>query len=888
MRIERIRVEHFRGLNEQELVFPTRGVAVVEAPNEAGKSSMLEALRTLLWQKASSKSKAVRAIRPAGQDVATLIEADLRCGPYAFTCRKQFHKATRTELIIHAPAREQLAGDEAHDRLQQILETLDDELLAALWFEQGDQLRKVAMGASTSLGRALDRAAGRAAGEGDEDLDDLLATAEAERERYYTPTGKPKAELLALDAEVEEAARELARATEDLEALQRDIDGAARLEVEVAELRRRRRELLPAIEGHEETLARVEGLRADIDKHAAAAEKADAELAGIRQRAVARASQEAAVTAAAERLARGDSRLMDLRHEVERQRERLAGLAGRRQRLRAEADEARALAKLRARDVDHLEDEARLRELEALRDQTARADEEVRQAEAFLAVCELTPERHDAIERAHEALRRAEAQLEAGAPRAWVEALASVELDIDGETAALAPGESRELSASRERALTFPGVARVILAPGTSSDALRETHQRARAQLEAACREAGVPDREEALEVEARRAAAEARVAGRDARLRELLGELSREGLAEELRRRERRTAGYRAERPAKPALPASLAEARDLAEAAEATERAAHDAAADAHAAHDEVAPAVQALQLELAGLESGRAEVAEQLARDERALAQARREEADEALVARERAAVLAREVAQRRLAEAREELGTLEPERVELFARNARASLVGLENELRAREREQLQVRERLNLQGERGLGEPRERSRARLERAIGERDRIVRRARAARLLYEVLVAERDRAREAYRAPLKRAIDELGRIVYGRDFEVHLDDELAVAERTLEGLTLPWEQLSCGAQEQLALLVALACARLVDDGGAPLILDDGLGYTDPQRLARLGAVLSEAGRHGQIIVLTCFPDRFRGVGDALTLRLRGAAPSHALEPA
>ncbi|MDO8485004.1 MAG: hypothetical protein Q7S35_08655 [Candidatus Limnocylindrales bacterium] len=92
-----------------------------------------------------------------------------------------------------------------------------------------------------------------------------------------------------------------------------------------------------------------------------------------------------------------------------------------------------------------------------------------------------------------------------------------------------------------------------------------------------------------------------------------------------------------------------------------------------------------------------------------------------------------------------------------------------------------------------------------------------------------------------------------------------------------RTLEGRTIPFESLSMGAQEQLGLISRLACAMIVaPDGGVPLILDDALGNSDPQRLEAMGAVLSVAGRHCQIIVLTCQPDRYGHVGEATVVRL------------
>jgi uncharacterized protein YhaN len=56
----------------------------------------------------------------------------------------------------------------------------------------------------------------------------------------------------------------------------------------------------------------------------------------------------------------------------------------------------------------------------------------------------------------------------------------------------------------------------------------------------------------------------------------------------------------------------------------------------------------------------------------------------------------------------------------------------------------------------------------------------------------------------------------------------------------------------------------------------GGVPVILDDGLGWSDRSRLESMGAVLKMAGEHCQVIVLTCYPDRYRAVGGATVVAL------------
>jgi hypothetical protein len=178
----------------------------------------------------------------------------------------------------------------------------------------------------------------------------------------------------------------------------------------------------------------------------------------------------------------------------------------------------------------------------------------------------------------------------------------------------------------------------------------------------------------------------------------------------------------------------------------------------------------------------------------------------------------------------------------------------------------------LRGRLEGRGETGLYERHAEGRAEHAEAERRAGSARSRAAAARKLFEALTAARDRARQSYSEPLRAKIVELGRPLFGDDFAVVLDDELRIARRTSGGVTLDYDRLSAGAQEQLALIAQLAAALLVaPDGGAPLILDDALGSTDPDRLAALGEVLRLAGERCQVIVLTCYPDRFAAVEGA-----------------
>jgi uncharacterized protein YhaN len=160
---------------------------------------------------------------------------------------------------------------------------------------------------------------------------------------------------------------------------------------------------------------------------------------------------------------------------------------------------------------------------------------------------------------------------------------------------------------------------------------------------------------------------------------------------------------------------------------------------------------------------------------------------------------------------------------------------------------------------------------------LQHAAAEHARLGRRATAVHVLRSVMLRHRDDARLRYVQPFRNEVERLGRIVFGADFEVEIDAELRICSRTLAGRTVPYDSLSGGAKEQLGIVARLAGAALVaKEDGVPVLIDDALGFTDADRLTKMGEVFDAVGGDGQVIVLTCSPERYAAVGDALHIQL------------
>ena len=148
---------------------------------------------------------------------------------------------------------------------------------------------------------------------------------------------------------------------------------------------------------------------------------------------------------------------------------------------------------------------------------------------------------------------------------------------------------------------------------------------------------------------------------------------------------------------------------------------------------------------------------------------------------------------------------------------------------------------------------------------------------RHAEAARVLFEALRRHSDVVRAAYVAPFTTAVERLGRLVYGPTFGVTVAADLTIERRSLNGVGVPYASLSTGAKEQLAILVRLACAQLVDPpSGVPVVIDDALGYSDPDRILATSSAFEHVGEQAQVIMLTCTPGRYDGVREAASVRL------------
>lgn len=876
MKLHRIRLQNYRGVADCIVDFAADGVTIIEGDNEVGKTCIPEALDLILRLPDSSKAKPLPDVRPVHRDAGPEVEVELSSGAYRFVYSKRWYRQPQARLGVTEPGREQFTGRAAHDRVREILEeTLDSDLWEALCIEQGTEVTLPGFDVP-SLGRALDAAAGGDSTTGGED--DLWERICAERERYWTGTGRVTAERQASAEEVDGAGRvlhefevRLAAIENDAAEVERLVDDEARLLEAVHDCDQRERGLREQWDATERLREHVDTL--DVAQQAAVAERDRIEGDHRRREDL---KQEWAE--------RRDA-LADLEAAVEQANPVLSAVVRRSEEAAAALDVARAdlrtvegQLRVAAADRDH---EQRLIDESLFKERAARvsaAQETLNSADARLQAAKGDDDLVDRIEEAHLAVVRAEATAERAAAVVGVTALSDTTVEVDGVDTALGAGGGIERVVDDESLLVVPDVVEVRVRAGADAKGLAAELADARQEFDRLCALGGVADL-----AGARQAAEYRRAAEQDRRqavtvIEENLKDFSAEDLHGKIRGLSRGIEAYAAERPAEPPLPGSVSDAKRIVQEAErrvAARREHHDTC---ETAAKNAADARREAEIEGADLK-GRVQNARTAVEDtERRLVAARQERSDADLAGTLAAAQQKVETARAALEQAKGELQIADPDSLEALLQNARAAIDRANEEMQANRNRQRELRFSLEREGEQGLDAGRTDAESQYHHLQRTHERVEARAEAAALLYDTFAARRQEARRRYVAPFKEHIERLGRIVFGSMFAVELDDDLRVVRRTLDGVTLDVGQLSVGAREQLGVLARLACAVIVspDGGGAPVVLDDALGWSDPSRLARMGAAIAAAGRECQIIVLTCTPGRYAHVGNAMVVTL------------
>ncbi|MGP4054432.1 AAA family ATPase [Mycobacterium sp. 4D054] len=880
MKLHRLVLTNYRGITHRDIEFPDRGVVVVSGPNEVGKSSMLEALDLLLESKDRSSKKEVKQVKPTHADVGAEVTAEISAGPYRFVYRKRFHKRPETELTVLTPRREQLTGDEAHDRVRAILaESVDLDLWQAQRVLQSAPTSAAELAGCNALSRALDVVAGEvdevpAAGAANvESL--LIDRVEEEYRRYFTSTGRPTGEWAAATARLRAADEDVARCAAAMAEVDEAVRTHARLTEDQARLAEECTSAVQRLDGAQRAAQVLGVLQGEFEQATVRAEAARSahtvSVAALTERRRSRADIDERTAAVAMLQTESDTAADEL--DTAKQMQVVADEAAEQARAAVSASQERVDTARAA--VQRLADREELDRLSTRIATIERHERELATVQSDLAAITLTDALLADIETAAAAVDRATAAVEQTSARIEVSAAADVQVLIAGQEVVLRAGETWSAATGSATGIDLPGVLSVQVVPGASAAVTQSALDGATARLAESLRRAGVDDVDAARALDRRRR--ELRAARQQ--VRAILEALTADDSFDELRSR---LDELQARMPAVEGLfdnDGSLdptAQRLELVEATAAHQQAIRDcetqrkvaeeagrllAKRSLHAARS--LEKLQAAQTELAGAAQRLADQRAATGDDElavRAQADAEAVAAAEAVVAR-----LGGEVARHEPEAVASALTAAEREASAVSARHAEVS-----ESLR-------EVSAQLKVYGTEGRKGRLDAAETERERAEAEFGRVQRRARAAQLLRSVMGRHRDALRQRYVDPFRGEVERLGRIVFGDSFEVDVDSSLRIGHRTLSGRTVPYESLSGGAKEQLGIVARLAGATLVaKEDSVPVVIDDALGFTDTDRLTKMAEVFDAVAGDGQVIILTCSPQRYAGVQTARHIEL------------
>lgn len=869
MKLHRLVLTHYRGIAHREIEFPDHGVVVVYGANEIGKSSMIEALDLLLESKDRSTKKDVKQVKPANADVGSEVTAEISSGPYRFVYRKRFHKKCETELTVLAPRREQLTGDEAHERVRAMLaETVDTELWRAQRVLQAASTMAVDLSGCDALSRALDVAASQSVGDvalsGTEPL--LIERIDAEYARYFTGTGRPTGEWSAARSRLADAKAAVAECAQAMAEVDDRVQRHAEVTRLSAELARQSEIVGPRLAAARAAADRVKALTDEVR---------EAKLIA----AAAAATSTASTAAHAGRLAlidEIDARAAAIAALVSQAEEAVGQQAAATREAAACDAAAHEAAALLAAAQERTENARRALDRIAEREEADRLTARLAKIDGIerdldpicheLSGIALTDEMLRRIEQAAAAADRAGDQLEMISAVVEFTAAADIELVVGDQRVALQAGRSWSITATGPTDVEVADVLTTRVTPGATALDVRAKFVAVQQELSAALRAAGVADVATARSVHERRRELRST---RD-RLTATLSGLCGEENADQLRARLEQ---LQADQPAEPDLFATdTASARAEREAAESARAAAQAECENrrqlATAATRRLAETTTRAAVLGNDAATQRAELDAAVTR----LAAERASSSDEALAARAEAERQAAHTAELRVAELEQTLAAAQPDTVAAELAEAQQVAEALRERRDAADATLNEISIELAVLRSEGRKGRLDAAETELEHATSQHTRVGDRARAAQLLRSVMCRHRDDTRKRYVEPYRAELQRLGRPVFGPTFEIDVDSDLRILNRTLGGVTVPYESLSGGAKEQLGILARLAGAALVaKEDTVPVVVDDALGFTDPDRLAKMGEVFDSVGAHGQVIVLTCSPTRYDGVTGA-----------------
>lgn len=876
LHLSRLRVEQLRQFRQPYVLEGLApGLNVFSGPNEAGKSTLVRAIRAAFFER--HRSTSVDDLKPWGDSSASpLVEIDFLLKGENCQLTKSFFTKKRCNLRIGTKTME---GVEAEDYLAYLFgfgfagkgasKAEHWGIPGLLWVEQGSGQELDVSPARDHLRTALGNqvqggvAQSLAATGGDE----LLARLQEQRGELLTQTGRPRATYAEVCEKVDALREELSALQMQIGRYQQQVDDLARLRLEhAADEQQKPWEVLETqLASAQAKQSELQSLQQRIDTDRTAVEQLAktrelliSQLAGFDQQETNAKERAQAVEAAQTRKDSEQQACTTARQQLEQAKRR--------------GQQAKEALKLARQEANRTKLQEQISELtlsvETLLKMLEKADATERtlvQLRKDAASKKITKAEVKELVDQDQAVREIRIKLDSVATRIEFELTAGAQIRVESEGQSKSVAGQDVVLLHKDAELTLPGMGVMRIRPGGDDlAALSEEFEEAKEELQDLLRSLGVVD-----------------VASAQQRLQEysdltaqikleeqLLSSLAPKGIAS---LREQKDIAEAKAGQARDAL-ARIPEQGDEPILDEAEAELEQDAAADAEQAGND---ALKEAELSLATLESRLEQATAELALAKSVLQDPMRVQkrtlCSENLVSNQ----AEQRMLQTRIDSIKAQLESASADFVAQDIQRLKLSIQQLKESHKQRQDAILLLQNTLEITGAQGLEERQQELAGELERAKRRQSELARRAAALTLLCEKLEAKRHDTLQRLQEPLVNRIKHYLQLLFpGATMELDegLSPETLVRQKGGGQLEMgEFQALSFGAREQVGLISRFAYADLLAAAGKPtlLILDDALVHSDEGRLSQMKRVIFDAAQRHQVLLFTCHPNAWRDVG-------------------
>lgn len=863
MKLTRLAVNQFKQFRHPLVIDQfTDGINLFVGPNESGKSTLVRAIRAAFFER--YKSSSVDDLQPWGDSsAAPQVELEFDWQGQHWKLHKQFLKKPRCDLTV---GQYHFGEDQAEEKLAELLGYQFSARGASkpehwgipglLWVEQGcvQDIRPSVEHAGHHLKSALSSTLGEITSSGG---DELINKVENERAQLLTKTGQPTGQFKKVLQECDEQQNALAELDDKIQRYRASVDRLGQLQNQRDDIDSQKpwQEFRAKAKAAEDALAKVQALQSEQERdqqalrHCASnMELCRQQLRDFEQRALQLAAREQDKTKTARALAECQQLTAQIQERLKKaqqqyQHAKNAVQAARQQQLR------RTLQ----REHDQLAEQ--LNKLQQTHQTAGQIQVELQNLRSQLQAQALDAKQLAQLKKLHQQLNELQIREQAVATRLHYHLEADKSITIGEQTVA----GSGERLLVQSTPLTIPGVGTLQIQPGGKDiQDIARTREQLEGEITSLLQRLKVTSLEQAEERAAHNQQLNSQIEQHKTRL-EMLAPQGVDALAADLhlsQQKQQTLADELAILPPPSAEELNEREAETARSTAEAALKAAEQATNDHHRdlalRQRECDSAEQEWQKLQTELQSPERKTRERETLDRLSHLKAEENQLTNALEQR------------------KQKIDSANPAILQQDVTRFTKSADALEKEATQRGVEISTLQIQLETLGAQGLEEARSETQHQLEQLQTRSNELKSRAKALDLLLNLLQEKRQILTRQLQAPLQKHLNHYLNLLFPEatlTVDEHLRPEILSRQNNNSNL----ESLSFGAREQMGLISRLAYADLLKAAGRPtlIILDDALVHCDADRLEQMKRVLFDAGGRHQVLLFSCHPERWRGLG-------------------